>query len=258
MPSKDNPCELRAQIYFLNHEDKKLDFVETVPEIQQLQVREDARKMAEYIFKSLLGDYKEEYKINYEGLYINVEFYNFVSTSYIKDIVTALHDNAKTTYLNQDAKVYKDYSIIFDDFTYTCDRRLGAMKQSVIRYGNYWEWDSERPVIKEWDMWSSSGKRKEKDISISIRHNISPIPFASEVITRDKLIYFDWSDNSVALYSKNGFTVEDAILAIQDLITSEYEQDLGDILDEDQEIGSIDTLYFNPRTKHVFISVTFD
>lgn len=252
--SKDNPCELSACIYLLDAKGKKLDFIETVPEVDQFRVREHARKISESIFNCVLGDYKKDYSIKWRGLYIVVEFYKNVSQTFISNIVAALHEESKDICLEKNIKVYKEYPVIFDKFVYTCNRKLGLAKQKTTTYKDYWPWHLKRPIIKEWNMWADDEK------SISIRHDTDPIPFAKEIVTTDKIVYFSWGedDAAVALYSRKGFTVEDVILAIQDLITQEYEMKLGDILSEDDEIGSIDALHFDPRTKHVSISVTFD
>jgi hypothetical protein len=254
--SKDNPCELRMQIFLLNQENKKLDFVETVPEKDQLTLKEQAREISEYIFKDIiLSNYDKEYKITWEGLYITIEFYNHESIEFIDSIVSMLHNNAKTTYLSEDVTVYKNYPVIFDNIMYICNRRLGIIHQETTNYVDYWKFALERPVIKEWDLWSDS--KEEKNISISIRHNTEAIPFAKEVVTPANTIYLDWGDKTVAVNNKNGFTVGDIVIAFQKLITQDYETEIPDLF-EDNEIGSIDTLYFNTRTKHAFISVTFD
>lgn len=114
-------------------------------------------------------------------------------------------------------------------------------------------------LVKEWDMWTKNKTTdKEPSISISIRHNTNSIPHAKKVVTKEKVIWFDWNDIPTVIFSKHGFTVSEVITAIQEIITQKYETELGNILKDDDEIGSIDTLYYNPVTRYVSISVTFD
>ena len=60
----------------------------------------------------------------------------------------------------------------------------------------------------------------------------------------------------MALYSKQGWNVKQTIEALQDVMSRDYDKVLK--TDDDYEIGSIDTLVFNTRTKEVSLELTFD
>ena len=80
-------------------------------------------------------------------------------------------------------------------------------------------------------------------------------------VTSEPLIYFLWDetkpDDILPLYSPNGWTLRSIVKACQDTVTSLYEKEIPDLYEE-QEIGSIDIVHFDPATKRVTLSVTFD
>lgn len=100
--------------------------------------------------------------------------------------------------------------------------------------------------LKEWNMWKNNK-------SISIRLNKNPIPFGKQKVTDEHLIWYGTFNNAIGIYSSKGWTVEDIIHVIQNLKSEQIQ-----IYLEDDEIGSIDTLYYNPKTKFIDVDITFD
>jgi len=140
-----------------------------------------------------------------------------------------------------------------DNFRLICARRVNIARMQVKTFPEHWQRKTPPPELKEWNMWVG-------DKSISIRpdpHMAQAIPFANDLVTKDTTIWFQWNTEkpAIALTSSMGFNVKDVIISIQKIIVTEYETQL-ELMDGD-ELGSIDTLYFNPKTKHVTIDVTF-
>jgi len=47
-------CELRSQAHLRDKNGLKVDFIETVPQLEQFRVREQLRKLAENIFREVI------------------------------------------------------------------------------------------------------------------------------------------------------------------------------------------------------------
>ena len=247
-------CEIFAKRYLLNDKNQKIDFIEAVPQDEQHKLRQRLKKLAITLFQKVLREVgpKQVHGITFDGLTIMVALYHPIDTHLtMVDFIEQFYKTglkAKNTLV-----VFNDLSLTFDNFRLICARRVNIARMQVKTFPEHWQRKTPPPELKEWNMWVG-------DKSISIRpdpHMAQAIPFANDLVTKDTTIWFQWNTEkpAIALTSSMGFNVKDVIISIQKIIVTEYETQL-ELMDGD-ELGSIDTLYFNPKTKHVTIDVTF-
>jgi len=240
--------ELFATIYLLNKNRKKLVVRETVSLATLRRYYEETKCVTCTIVRIVLeeqGFLDEQYNIVFTTSGVRIQFALYVLPKTVLQMIHDLQHIATTV-------VFKDMRFVLDDFRFIVDGAKSIARMRVKTFRPRWELALEPAKLKRWDMWA------DESTSISIRNNQNPIPHGSDIVTSDSTIWYTGMDSffPMALYSKQGWNVKQTIEALQDFMSLDYDKVLK--TGDDYEIGSIDTLVFNTRTKEVSLELTFD
>jgi len=240
--------ELSATIYLLNKYRKKLIVRETFSLATLRHYYEETKCATCTIVRIVLeeqGLSDEQYNIVFTTSGVRIQFALYVLPKIVLKIVHDLQHIFTTV-------VFKDMRFVLDDFRFIVDGARSIARMRVKTFRPQWELALKPAKLKKWDMWA------DETTSISIRNNQNPIPHGSDIVTSDSTIWYTGMDSffPMALYSKEGWNVKQTIEALQDIMSRDYNKVLK--TDDDDEIGSIDTLVFNTRTKEVSLELTFD
>jgi len=262
MSKKSKPvCVLRASAYVLDKHDNKCNLEDVVPKKDLPEAWGELHRMGEEVMNVAIGARTED-DIKFDMLWEknNLLVITFYEDDFdFEELVSVFHEAAADTYLEGDANVYKDkYPIAFDDFIVDCVYDKKAKRRF---FKNYWTWKKQptKPKkterVKTWDLYDAE---LDQDVDLSGDPD-AIIPHAREVVTKNPMVWFDWTSPPTAIYSKNGFLVEDLVHAVQAIIVAEAKQRDGADFDPDRGIGTFSEISLNVDTNHVTLSkVMFD